>query len=559
MGSGASALADAKGAAPELITEKVQACSAEDKFLLRVATDVKLGGKALTKLNAKRELYALHFSVYTNKERVYEARSMIEENRTIIMRNYASAFVGNRQMANQNTEDIFKNRMTILDSMKVDGQVQMNFRCSKHNEAVIDYLENRSLLNNRVAKVNEQMSDANADLIAINKAIIESNEEIVAFNAAQITINSNLLAEIKDEEATPEANGKRFASNMERVATIQAKNEAYNQAMEEGHKLIIENRKKIEANAAEIKERRDRILTNRTTIAGNGAKITEMLRAQSTGVEELVAKLGEISDEEAKNMLAALAAGMEGENVETNRKAISANEAKLHNLHLEVMTNKEDLYAIRADIEGNRALILKNYAAAFTGNRQSANQNTEDIWKNRCVILDCLKVEGQDKEIWRDTQYNEASIDFLDHRSKLNNRVAKVNEMMSNINTKLIGVNSAIMQSNEEIVTFNSAQIETNKKLLEGIVTEKATPEANAERIAKNTERIQVISDRVAKYLEKCQEVKNKVKTNREDILANAKDIEERRARIQANRSTVLENGAMVSELLKSSERRMEW
>jgi len=46
---------------------------------------------------------------------------------------------------------------------------------------------------------------------------------------------------------------------------------------------------------------------------------------------------------------------------------------------------------------------------------------------------------------------------------------------------------------------------------------------------------------------------------NREDILANAKDIEERRARIEANRSTIVENGAKASELLKSGERRMEW
>ena len=98
---------------------------------------------------------------------------MIEENRTMIMRNYSSAFVGNRQMANQNTEDIFKNRTAILDAMQVDGQVQMNFRNTKYNEAGIEYLENRSLLNNRVAKVNEMMSDANADLIAINK--VESN------------------------------------------------------------------------------------------------------------------------------------------------------------------------------------------------------------------------------------------------------------------------------------------------------------------------------------------------------------------------------------------------
>merc|ERR1719311_264118 len=126
----------------------------------------------------------------TNKEGVYEARSMIEENRCNIFKNYSAAFVGNRQMANQNTDDIFKNRIAILDALKTDGPVQENFRNSKYNEATIEYLENRSLLNNRVAKVNEKMSAANADLIAINDMILASNEEIVTFNAAQIETNS---------------------------------------------------------------------------------------------------------------------------------------------------------------------------------------------------------------------------------------------------------------------------------------------------------------------------------------------------------------------------------
>jgi len=559
MGAGASAIDGAKGADASAISAGVQSQSAADKFLLKAALEARLGGAEILKnfeavVTNQADLNELRLAVFSNKEGVYEARSMIEENRTMIMRNYSSAFVGNRQIANQNTDDIFKNRFAILDGMKVDGQVQMNFRKSKHNEAVIEFLENRSLLNNRVAKVNEQMSDVNADLIAINKAIIDSNEEIVSFNSDQIATNTNLLAGIKLEKATPEANSARIASNKEKIAKIKTKNEEYNQGMVDKHKLIVDNRKQIETNAAEIKERRDAILANRDIIKANGAKIGEMLRAQSAGVDELVDKLGALSDDEVKSMQAALVAGTEEENVETNRKAISENEARLHSLHLEIMTNKEDLYSIRAMIEENRALIVKNYAAAFVGNRQMANQNTDDIFKNRCAILDAVKVDGQVQENWRNSKYNEANADFLEHRSKLNNRVAKVNEMMSKANEKLIGVNSSIMKSNAEIVDFNSQQIETNSKLLGGIVEEKANPEANAARIAKNAERIQVIADRVAKYGEKSQEMKNKVMANRQDVEANAQDIEARRARIEANRSTLVQNGAKVAAMLMGGE-----
>jgi preprotein translocase subunit SecA len=93
--------------------------------------------------------------------------------------------------------------MAILKAMKIEGPVQENFLNSKKNEAKIEYLENRSLLNNRVAKVNEKMSEINKQLIEVNDVILKSNEEIVAFNSAQIETNTKLLEGIKEEKATP--------------------------------------------------------------------------------------------------------------------------------------------------------------------------------------------------------------------------------------------------------------------------------------------------------------------------------------------------------------------
>merc|ERR1712110_217724 len=148
--------------------------------------------------------------------------------------------------------------------------------------------------------------------------------------------------------------------------------------------------------------------------------------------------------------------------IEKNRTAIAENEAELHSVYLEVMTNKEKLYDLRAFIEDNRAKILANYAEAFVGNRQVANQNTDDIFKNRSALLDSMTIEGQSQENYRNSKYNEANIDYLENRSLLNNRVAKVNKTMSEINTDLIAINNQIMKGNEEIVEFNRLAIETN-------------------------------------------------------------------------------------------------
>jgi len=557
MGAGASTVGKAKGADAAAIAAGVKDLSAADKGVLMAALDA--GGDASVATNLKdiaeneAQIHELHLIVMTNKQGIFEARSMIEENRANTMQNYSAAFVGNRSMTTENTDAIFKNRSAILDAMKIDGPVQENFRNSKYNESTIEYLENQSLLNNRVAKVNEKMSEANSDLIAINDMVLKNNEEIVAFNAAQIETNTKLLTGLQADKATPEANATRIAANKGKIKSVKERNDKYNGAMGDKHAAIKENRKNIEANAAMIKERRKTILEYRKAITENAAKVAELLRGGAKSVDEIVAKLADLSDEEKANLKTALTGGENGNtSVTTNRKNISENEAKLHELYLDVMTNKSKLQTIRSIIEENRALVLKNYAGAFIGNRQVANQNTDDIFKNRIAILDALKTEGQVQENFRNSKYNEATIDFLEHRSLLNNRVAKVNEEMAKVNAKLIEVNSAIMTSNGEIVTFNEQKIITNQNLLLGVVEEKATPEANAKRIEENVKRIQVISDRNAKYEDKVEAALIKAMENRAAIEANAKVVDDRRTAVMENRANIFANGQAVAKLLRA-------
>ena len=42
------------------------------------------------------------------------ARSVVEENHDSILKNYHAAFRGNRNLANANTDDLFRNRFAIL-------------------------------------------------------------------------------------------------------------------------------------------------------------------------------------------------------------------------------------------------------------------------------------------------------------------------------------------------------------------------------------------------------------------------------------------------------------
>ena len=137
----------------------------------------------------------------------------------MILSNYAAAFMGNRQIANSNTDEIFENRQAILDNAVSGNDVEENFINSQKNKAALDFLNHRSALNSAVLSVSEEMAEINSRLIDINRRIMESNQEIVEFNQKQIEINSSLLAgDLQASKATPESNATTIENNQKMMA-----------------------------------------------------------------------------------------------------------------------------------------------------------------------------------------------------------------------------------------------------------------------------------------------------------------------------------------------------
>ena len=93
-----------KNAKQEIISrpiEIIETVQGEDVHLTIDATLQFLSFKYLVeaiKKNKKR-IFEIDSKVMTNKTMIYASRSMIEENRLMILSNYAAAFMGNRQIA----------------------------------------------------------------------------------------------------------------------------------------------------------------------------------------------------------------------------------------------------------------------------------------------------------------------------------------------------------------------------------------------------------------------------------------------------------------------------
>ena len=234
-----------------------------------------------------------------------------------------------------------------------------------------------------------------------------------------------------------------------------------------------------------------------------------------------------------------------------DKAKIQANRRKIFELEILINSNKTKVEVCRASIEQNYASIMRNYNAAYMGNHHLANQETDEILRNRLAIMSNMIAE-QDVEInFRESMNNKAQLDFLEHKSSVNKTILEVNKQLSEINKKLIELNRMIMKKNEDTLKFNTENLATNEKFLKGeFHPSKATEKDNKKRIDQNTKRCAKIEELASDNQKRIIEIQSRTQTNAIDIMKNSVQISERRERINDLQEKVNENQNAVAEMI---------
>ena len=234
-----------------------------------------------------------------------------------------------------------------------------------------------------------------------------------------------------------------------------------------------------------------------------------------------------------------------------NKSQIQANRRKIFELEVLVNSNKTKVEISRASIEQNYASIMRNYNAAYMGNHHLANQETEEILRNRLAIMSNMITEEDVEVNFRESMNNEAQIDFLEHRSEVNKTILEVNKQLTDVNRKLIELNKMIMKKNEDTLKFNQENLTTNQKFLVGeFHPSKATEKDNKKRIELNTERCKKIEEAASDNQKSIITIQSNTQTNAIDIMKNSVQISERREKINDLQDTVIENQHAVAEMI---------
>jgi len=233
-----------------------------------------------SKIAANRKaIFELEGNVNHNKAKAYHLRSKVAENSALIGKNYNSAFLGNRQLANENTDALFRNRIALMQCLPTSNQVEINYREAKINEAKLAFLDHRSSLNGQVLSITHDMAALNAQAIAINRRIMEANETIKEKNSALIAENTTLIGR-NHGAPTAESNAAIVAANASKIAEINARVSKNNAAMDELDALTVVNRNAALDNSKQIAERGVAIAANYDLISANRARIAELVGAR---------------------------------------------------------------------------------------------------------------------------------------------------------------------------------------------------------------------------------------------------------------------------------------
>ena len=192
----------------------------------------------------------------------YLIRAKIEQNLSLVISNISSSFMGNRQLANHNTDDI-KYNLNKICNIKLDKTEVLPKLIQ------LKFLKHRQKLNKQLISNSAAMLDAVENLQEVHKKIMKTNEEIIKFNSEIINLSTQLLADenldsnynldSKDTNTELDSLEKQCVKSKRDCEKLTKKIDVVFRQNLESQQTILNKRQKIMKNRKNISETRKQI------------------------------------------------------------------------------------------------------------------------------------------------------------------------------------------------------------------------------------------------------------------------------------------------------------
>jgi hypothetical protein len=129
-------------------------------------------------LRNKRLIFDAEAYVQFNTAQIQATRTRVEENITDAMQAYTIAAASNRELIMRSAEDVYRNRVFMLENLKPTSEVEEIFQRSMINRTRIEMLDNRSKMNREMLKASEDLLEAIKALKQVGKSFLDICEKM---------------------------------------------------------------------------------------------------------------------------------------------------------------------------------------------------------------------------------------------------------------------------------------------------------------------------------------------------------------------------------------------
>ena len=194
-------------------------------------------------------------SLLNQKSKAYLLRSKIDQSIAITNSNLSASFLGSRQMANHNTDDIKYCLNKIIEKNSSEPDVtklnidliflkhrqKLNKRLLENSKILIAAIEQLQLAHQKVMKTNEE-------IVKFNSSMLEATSEIISTNELPVQLRlgvSEIQAELEKIETGCLLSDKTTQRLIKQIEDIFVENDLLSEELDKKREEIIKNRDRI--------------------------------------------------------------------------------------------------------------------------------------------------------------------------------------------------------------------------------------------------------------------------------------------------------------------------
>ena len=228
----------------------------------------------------RRRIFDAETFVQFNQAQVFVGRSVIEENRSLALKNFATAAQGNRELLLSTVADVLRNRQVMVEMLSPATPEEERFKSSMANTVKIEELQKQAEFNKSMLEINQLMVDVNKLLIEINAKTKETNEGLLEHLDGLSTVNAKWLdgeleANMRASSATE--NEQRITSNAAAAQEVSETATSNREKITSLYERASENRSTILKTAEAVAELREEIVGVREKISANQRRVADKI------------------------------------------------------------------------------------------------------------------------------------------------------------------------------------------------------------------------------------------------------------------------------------------